>query len=146
MNDSFQQFFHSGPLGGIVALALCFLLYVLAGLLPLLGAVYLIYFLLTLPMRRNERARIFLDLLELGLRNGRSPEAAITAVAASRDRSLGVRFHLLAAHLEKGLGLHDALERVPRLVPPEVKAMLQTGERIGDLSKVLPACRQFLND
>ncbi len=80
------------------------------------------------------------------MRNGRSPEAAITGVAASHDRSLGVRFHLLAAHLEKGLRLRDALEQVPRLVPPEVKAILQTGERIGDLSKVLPACRQFLND
>src|SRR5258706_1578205 len=146
MNDSFQQFFHSGPLEGLLALALCFLLYVVAGLLPLFGAVYLIYFLLTLPMRRNERARIFLHLWELGLRNGRSPEAAIAGAGASHDRSLGVRFHLLAAHLEKGLRLRDALEQVPRLVPPEVKAILQTGERIGDLSKVLPACRQFLND
>ncbi len=53
MNDSFQQFFHSGALGAIAALAICFLFYVVAGLLPLLGAVYLIYFLLTLPMRRN---------------------------------------------------------------------------------------------
>jgi len=29
--------------------------------------VYLIYFLLTLPMRRKERARLFLDLLETRL-------------------------------------------------------------------------------
>src|SRR2546430_6335534 len=112
MNDIFQQFFHSGPLEAIAALAICFLLYVVAGLLPLFGAVYLIYFLLTLPMRRNERARIFLDLLELGLRNGRSPEASIIGAAASHDRSLGVRFHLLAAHLERGMRLHDALEQV----------------------------------
>src|SRR2546423_11717970 len=130
MSETFQQFFQSGPLQGLVALALCFLLYVAAGLLPLLGAVYLIYFLLTLPMRRNERARVFLDLLELGLKNGHTPEAAILGAAASRDRSLGVRFHLLAAHLEKGLPLHAALERVPRLVPPQLKAMLQTGGRI----------------
>src|SRR2546423_5875159 len=146
MSETFQQFFQSGPLQGLVALALCFLLYVAAGLLPLLGAVYLIYFLLTLPMRRNERARIFLDLLELGLNKGRTPEAAILGPAASRDRSLSVRFHLLAAHLEKGARLRDALDQVPRMVPPQIKAMLQTGARIGDLSKVLPACRQFLND
>src|SRR5205085_1788109 len=31
-------------------------------------------------------------------------------------------------------------------LPPPIQAMLKTGERIGDLSKVLPACRQFLND
>ncbi|MEY2428806.1 MAG: Type secretion system protein [Verrucomicrobiota bacterium] len=146
MNESFQQFFQSGPLEGLVALVICFLLYVVAGLLPLLGVVYVIYFLLTLPMRRNERARIFLDLLELGLRNGHTPEAAILGPSQSHDHSLSVRFHLLAAHLEKGFSLHDALEQVPRLVPPQINAMLQTGGRIGDLSKVLPACRQFLND
>ncbi len=146
MNDMFQHLFHAGPLQSIAALALCFLIYLVAGVLPVSSALYLIYFLLTLPMRRNEPARIFLDLLELGLRNVRTPEAAIAGVAASRDRSLGARFHLLAAHLETGMRLHDALEKVPRLVPPEVKAMLHTGDRIGDVSKVLPACRQLLSD
>jgi type II secretory pathway component PulF len=97
-------------------------------------------------MRRNERARLFLDLLELGLREGRTPEAAVTSAAASRDRSLGVRFHLLAAHLEGGLRLSQALEVVPRLLPPQVCAMLSTGDRIGDIRKVLPACRLLLRD
>ncbi len=89
---------------------------------------------------------MFLDLLELGLQEGRTPEAAVTGAAASRDRSLGVRFHLLAAHLERGLRLSQALEQVPRLLPPQVRAMLKTGERIGDIRKVLPACRLLLRD
>jgi type II secretory pathway component PulF len=84
--------------------------------------------------------------LELGLKEGRTPEAAIAGAAASRDRSLGARFHLLAAYLEQGMRLTQALEQVPRLVPPQIRAMLQTGERIGDLTKVLPACRQLLKD
>src|ERR1019366_9083516 len=77
---------------------------------------------------------------------GRTPEAAVTGVAASRDRSLGVRFHLLAAHIEGGLRLSQALEKVPRLLPAQVRAMLSTGERIGDIRKVLPACRLLLRD
>ena len=116
------------------------------GLLPACGAIYLIYFFLTLPMRRNERARMFLDLLELGLQEGRTPEAAVTGCRRHRDRSLGVRFHLLAAHLEQGMRLSQALEQVPRLLPPQVCAMLKTGERIGDIRKVLPACRLLLRD
>ena len=84
-------------------LALAFVVYLVLGLLPVCGVSYVIYFLLTLPMRRNERARMFLDLLELGLQEGRTPEAAITGAAASRDRSLGVRFHLLAAHHRRGV-------------------------------------------
>jgi type II secretory pathway component PulF len=146
MSDSFPQFFHSDPLLALLALTLGFLAYLFLGLLPVCGVSYVIYLLLTLPLRRNERARVFLDLLEVGLREGRTPEAAITGVAASRDRSLGARFHLLAAHLEQGLTLSQALERVPRLLPPQVCAMLATGERIGDIRKVLPACRLLLRD
>ncbi len=146
MSENFAQLLHSNPLYAIGLLALCFVLFLLVGVLPICGVSYVIYWLLTLPLRRNERARLFLDLLELGLREGRTPEAAVTSAGASRDRSLGVRFHLLAAHLEGGLRLGAALERVPRLLPSQVCAMLRTGERLGDIRKVLPACRLLLMD
>ena len=146
MSDSFPQLLYSDPLQAIALLALAFVFYLIVGVVPICGACYAIYFLLTLPLRRNERARMFLDLVELGLQEGRTPEAAVTGAAASRDRSLGVRFHLLAAHLEQGLRLSQALEQVPRLLPPQVRAMLSTGERIGDVRKVLPACRLLLRD
>ena len=146
MNDSFQQVSQSDPLTGIATLALGFVIYLFLGLAPVCGVTYLIYFLLTLPLRRNERARLFLDLLELGLKEGRTPEAAIVGAAASRDRSLGARFYRLAAYLEQGMPLSLALEQVPRLVTPQIRAMLKTGERIGDVAKVLPACRQLLKD
>lgn len=110
------------------------------------GVLYLFYFLLTLPLRRNERARLFLDLLELGLKEGRAPAQAIMDASSSHDPAPGARFHLLAAHLEAGVKLSDALEKVPRLLPPQVVAMLKAGERIGDIAKVLPACRKLLTD
>jgi type II secretory pathway component PulF len=59
---------------------------------------------------------------------------------------MGVRFHLLAAHLENGLRLGQALEKVPRLLPPQITAMLRAGGELGDLRKVLPACRYLLKD
>src|SRR5581483_1227504 len=121
-----------------------FVIYVLLGLLPVFRVLYVIYFLVTLPLRRNERARLFLDLLQLGLDSGRTPELAITEAAGSQDPSLGARLHLLAAYLEKGLPLAQALEKVPRLLPPQTRAMLKTGLAIGDLRKVLPACRVSL--
>ena len=110
------------------------------------GVIYLFYFLLTLPMRRNERARLSLDLLELGLKEGRSPGEAIMDASSSHDNAPGVRFHLLAAHLETGMKFSDALAKVPRLLPPQIVAMLKAGERIGDVAKVLPACRKLLTD
>jgi len=146
MSAESTQLFQADPLYVVAVSALAFLVYLLLGVLPTCAASYGIYWLMTLPLRRNERARIFLDLLELGLREGRTPEAAVGEAAASRDRSLGVRFHLLAAHIVGGMRLSQALEQVPRLVPPQVSAMLKIGERIGDVRKVLPACRLILRD
>jgi type IV pilus assembly protein PilC len=146
MNDTFPQLLHSDPLQAVALLALALVIYLLLGVVPICGVSYVIYFLFTLPLRRNERARMSLDLLELGLKEGRTPEATIVGVAATRDQSLGVRFHLLAAYLEQGLRLSQALEKVPQFLPPQVRAMLNTGERIGDTRKVLPACRLLLRD
>ena len=104
-------------------------------LAPLTIVITAIYFLVSLPLRRQERARFFLDLLELGLKEGRTPEQTIVAVSRSGDPSMGARFHLLAAHLEIGFRLGQALEKVPRLLPPQINAMLKTGEEIGDVLK-----------
>ncbi|HEY5912748.1 MAG TPA: type II secretion system F family protein [Verrucomicrobiae bacterium] len=143
---SLHHLLENDPAGGIALLALAFLAYVLIGLLPAFGVLYVIFYFLTLPMRRNERVRVFLDLLEQGMKEGRTPEAAITEVIHSQDRSLGKRLNLVVAHLKQGFRLSQALEQAPRLVPLQVRAMVKTGERIGDVSKVLPACRLLLRD
>ena len=122
------------------------LLCLVFGLVPLVGLFYVVYFMLSLPLRRQERARFFLDLLETGMKDGRSLEQTLVSISQCHDRSVGVRFHLLAAHLESGLSLAQALERVPRMLPPQIVAMLKVGQEIGDLGKVLPACRALLRD
>lgn len=146
MSEFLRPLFEPDPLRSFLELSFSFILYMLLGILPMVGSVYLVYFLLTLPMRRAERGRMFLDLIELGLKQGRTPEAAIVAAAASRDRSLGARFHLLAAYLAQGLRLDEALSKVPRLLSPQMRAILSTGGRIGDVGKVLPACRALFRD
>lgn len=97
-------------------------------------------------MWRRERARLALDLIENGLRDGKQAEQTLNSLSLCRDGSLGARFHLVAAHVAAGCRLGEALERVPRMLPPQVVKMLKAGEQIGDLRKVLPACRQLLND
>lgn len=110
------------------------------------SVLYVFYFLLTLPMRRNERARLFLDLLELGLKDGRTAEQSIADAASSQDRELGKQFRLLAPLLYQGKKLSDALTQVPRLLPLQIVGMLRAGERVGDVAKVLSACRKSLRD
>jgi type II secretory pathway component PulF len=125
-------------------------LQIVFGLVIWVGGIFLgcfwIHFLFTLPMRRAERARLFLDLVEDALKRGQPLEEMILSLAQNRDRTVGVRFHLLAAHLESGLRFDDALEKVPRFLPPQIAAMLHAGNRLGDLKRVLPACRELLRD
>jgi type II secretory pathway component PulF len=110
------------------------------------GMIFLIHFCFTLPMRRTERARLFLSLLESALQRGQSVEAMILSIAESRDRTVGVRFHLVAAYIESGLGFIEAMDKVPRFMPPQIAAMLHAGAKLGDLKKVLPACQEILRD
>lgn len=107
---------------------------------------YVTFCLVSLPLRRRERARLFLDLLELGMNDGHTPERAIVEAARSRDPVLGWRFRMLAELLEGGRSLSQGLDLVHRLVPAEVAAMLKAGQEIGDVRRVLPACRQTLQD
>jgi type II secretory pathway component PulF len=124
-------------LGGLLVYAVVFLL-------PGGAFSFLLHFLLSLPMQRRDRARFFLDLLETALERGQPIEQAILSAAASRDRVMGVRFFMVAAHLEDGARLGEALEKVPTFLPPPVNAMLRAGEKLGDLKKILPACREVL--
>ena len=131
---------------GAMAMLFSLLCYALFVLLPLCLLAWLIYYLLSLPLRRQERARLFVDLLETSLKQGRPVEQTLVDIANSGDTVMGVRFHLLAAHIENGLRLGQALEKVPRFLPPQLTAILQAGEELGDLRKVLPACHALLND
>ena len=122
---------------------------VLAGLVALsigLAVLYSIWLGVSARLRRQERARCLLQLLETGLRQGRRLEETILSLAQSRVQALGVRLHLVAAHLERGLRLSAALDQVPEFLPVSVRAMLRVGEELGDVAKVLPACRRTLGD
>jgi type II secretory pathway component PulF len=96
------------------------------------------------PMRRRETANVFLDLVEMGLAQGRSPENTIVEVALTQDRTLGKGFRRVADHIRDGASLGRALERTPRLLPDPVVAMLKAGERLGDVRKVIGPCRDAL--
>ncbi|MEQ2008753.1 MAG: type II secretion system F family protein [Limisphaerales bacterium] len=122
------------------------LLVFLIALVMVYCAFYGVHFILSLPFRRRERARMFLELLDASVEHGRSVEQSIIRLSRSRERSFGVRFHLLAAHLEQGLPLLAALEKVPRMLPPTVLAMLRVGAATGDIRRVLPSCRAHLRD
>jgi len=131
MDMDFQQF-----VAAVLTALICL------GVMALLSTIA--YQLLSLPYRRQERARLFVDLLESELKLGHAPEPAIIRLAGCQDASLSVRFFILAAYLAKGLKLDEALDRVPRFLPAGVSAVIQAGCRLGNLPQVLPACRYQL--
>ncbi|MBN8246987.1 MAG: type II secretion system F family protein [Verrucomicrobia bacterium] len=114
--------------------------------LLLLALGYAFYFLQTLPWRRRERAALLMDIMESGLSGGQALEQSLIAASATRDRMLPVRAHLLAAHLESGLPMAEALRQTPWLLPPAVQRLFELGTRHGILPRLLPACRTALDE
>ncbi len=114
------------------------------GLAGLFG--WVAYLLLTLPLRRRERARLFLSLVETGLREGASAETTVVGLSRQGVGVLGTSLHAVAREVEAGATLAAALGHEPGLLPPRIVEMLAAGERAGDLARVLPACRQTLGD
>lgn len=112
----------------------------------LLAIAYALYRAFGMPMRRHERARLLLDLIEVGLERGQSPEQTLGEAAAQRERALGRPLRRLAARLRQGERLGVALEHTPGLLPPAAVAMIQAGEGLGNLRPVIPACRRLLRD
>ena len=109
--------------------------------------VFAAYFVISLPLRRQERIRSILILLDSAIKEGRSVEETIVSVAATRDTGLGWRFFALAQSLRNGtLRLGQALDTVPGILPAQIVAMIKAGERLGDIRKVMPACRHLLKD
>jgi type II secretory pathway component PulF len=106
----------------------------------------LVYLFLTLPPRRAEQARLFLDILQTGQDRGDSPERTILAVSETRERSLGVRFHLLAARIEEGMTLGQALNVTRTALPATIAEIVSIGASQNTLAKLLPAARTALNE
>lgn len=122
------------------------LLWLILTLAPTLAFFLGVYLLFSLPLRRRERARLFLDVVEFTVKQGRPLEESIIALSKTRERTLGIHLQTMAAYLATGLRVSQALDAAPRLLPPRVAAMLKTGGQIGDIAKVIPACRQTLGD
>jgi type II secretory pathway component PulF len=123
--------------------------FLLAMILPWagwIGFICVVYLTLRAPLRRQAQASLFLDLLDSGIREGRSPEQTVVEVADSEDRTFRRRFHRVADYVRGGLHLGEALKLVPGFLPARVAATLQAGEQANAFAPILGACRKTLTD
>jgi type II secretory pathway component PulF len=124
----------------------CCVAWLILFFVPVAGVAYGVYDCFSAPLRGKERTRLFLNLIEAGFSQGRRPEVSLAEAAQTNDPSVSNDFKELAARLREGVRLGKALDDVPELVPPQTAALVRVGEEIGDLRKVLPACRGLLRD
>jgi hypothetical protein len=132
LGESEPGFFDLSPFQITLVLSLA-----AAALVLVLSLLYGIHRLVTLPSRRRASTRQFLQILELAVADGRSPESVIVDAAATHDPSLPLRLHMVAAYVERGASLASALSLVPGLLPADVLAMVSAGLRHGHLERVL---------
>lgn len=96
------------------------------------------------PMRWLTRGRMLLIAINAALDRGAPIERALVELAEKRDPELGPQFHALAAWLQEGLPLHDALSRTPDLLPRPIHTLLVEGSRSGTLAALLPVARDIM--
>jgi type II secretory pathway component PulF len=108
----------------------------------LLGVFYVFYFWLSRPLKKQEEARVFIQLLRLAVKGGRSIEATLIEASRTRDRTIPVWLHYLAAHLEAGFPLPEALEKSKLIIPPSIVRLLQVGLK----NNTLPGLLQHADD
>ena len=133
-------------MSGLFELISALFWYAVFFLLPVGWFAAFIHFLFSRPLRRRERALFFLDIIETALQRGQTVEQAIITAAETRDPVMGVQFFIIAAHIEDGGRLGEALEKSPDFLSPQINSILRAGERLGDLKRVLPACRETLEN
>lgn len=139
-----SDFFGSDDPWGMVASSGLKTLAVLIGLSVVCVVPLLAYYFLSLPLRRAQRALLFLDLVEQGLRAGKTLEETVVSVTATGDSCLGYRFQRVGDWIRQGTPWPEALERVPNFLPPVVVATLKAADQMGGLECVIPLCRQLM--
>ena len=97
-------------------------------------------------LRRQETSGLFLDLLDTILECGAPIEETLVSIIEKRELAPSHLFQQVATKLRSGQRLGVVLAEIPGLLPVKIVAMLRAGERIGDLRKVLPACRRLASD
>lgn len=123
-------------LAGLVATLVCVSYAACLGLL--------IHKVMTLPLRRQERARQFLDILSIAVEDGRNPEQVLCEACADGQGSIHLHIHLLAAYVGQGAPLPSALRLVDNILPRPVQALLLSGIATGNLPRILPRARSLL--
>ncbi|KAB2671560.1 MAG: hypothetical protein DVB31_04545 [Verrucomicrobia bacterium] len=114
----------------------------MVALVPAIAVFWVVYWLATLPWRRAERCRLFLEVLWLGLREGKTHEQAIIESCATRDASIPKEMQWMALHLERGASFADSMARHAGFLPPDVQATLRWGAQRGRLLEAVELCRQ----
>lgn len=96
------------------------------------------------PSRWLARSRMFLVAISSAIERGVPVEQALIDLSEKRDTEMGVEFHALAAWLNTGLPLHEALEKVPRFLPRSIQVLLVYGSRTGKLKELLPVGQKVM--
>jgi type II secretory pathway component PulF len=104
------------------------------------------YYCFSLPLRRRERARLTLDLLQTAFDHGDSPERMLASLGQTAGKTLNRKLRSLCELAAAEAPLNAALKETPGLLPPQMTAMVQVGLQAGELPRILPACRRLVPD
>lgn len=120
------------------------IVFILTGALA--GLICYLDHLLLRPLRWMRRARMFVNVIDAAHKSGRPVEQTLIEMAARGGQWPGIHLHVVAAWLRRGLRLHEALERVPRMLPRAIQVLIVRGSETGRLIELLPLARREMRE
>lgn len=103
-----------------------------------------LWWLVSRHARWFEETELFLDTIEAGIADGLGVGNALAGLAEQHGRAVSPAWRRVAADLQAGRSLTDALDRNPELLPAPIAGLLKTGEVSGEWRAVLAGARQWL--
>ncbi|MCF7708799.1 MAG: type II secretion system F family protein [Verrucomicrobia bacterium] len=123
---------------------------IVVGIIVFLAILWLCWKLIDLclgiPMRRRQRAQLFIDVLETGIKSERSAESIMRDLIRRDERTMGYDLKMINDMLDEGASFAEALAAVPYFPHPKLNAILRAGYDSGRLKEVFGACRRVVED
>ena len=112
----------------------------------LLVPAWLLFTVLSIPFRRQERGRTFVLLLQWMLQQGSKPERDFNEILSAGSEPFGRAGERVALALAEGASLGQALRSAPGMLPQWTSALIQAGEHTGELPNTVRAWHDHASD
>jgi type II secretory pathway component PulF len=107
---------------------------------------FLIYWTVSMPFRRREKALLILDLMEVGAIDKIDNNSVYPWQPKFFERKFFRQLQTLFLLISSGASFSASIKGTSLYFPPRILRMIEAGEQLGNVRRILPACKTALEE